>query len=390
MPKRHGFIIDELPIQHKNQPLRMTKSYTKQDFTKHTVLTDDIYTYVSFFFDTHVKSMKFIDPSKKEKYGDPSQYHYKFYWHQSEIFYQSAKTLNTEASPVAAYYCILNAVKAYLAFISKSADDFVEEFGQHGIHENNDNIGKDLSTISITHKQKGVFPLFAKKLDAQFERIWPCGNNESKSLKDLLYNMAFIHRAYSMTYSSKNQSVTELFIPLAPGDSPKYHKASDGKAHLLVPLDKKYFSVSATKIPNDYQITISEKFKPYDISPFTLYSVDGVRKNQSSISTELKSNNTNLRQYFSYIKSNRRLWYLKRSELNQDNVINLSNMTLIMAAMHRISEIARYKPEQLNRLLHSKENWLLHEFISLALDQFIDEIACEITHQEIMCTGDKQ
>ena len=60
-----------------------------------------------------------------------------------------------------------------------------------------------------------------------------------------------------------------------------------------------------------------------------------------------------------------------------------------MAAMHRLSEIARYKPEQLNRLMHSKENWLIHEFISQSLDQFIDELAAQITKQDIMGINQK-
>ncbi|MFR3200713.1 MAG: hypothetical protein ACLTOW_16325 [Blautia wexlerae] len=51
--------------------------------------------------------------------------------------------------------------------------------------------------------------------------------------------------------------------------------------------------------------------------------------------------------------------------------------------------MVRYKPEQMAHLLNSKENWLLHEFLTLALDQFIDELAAEITGQDIMCTGVK-
>ena len=65
---------------------------------------------------------------------------------------------------------------------------------------------------------------------------------------------------------------------------------------------------------------------------------------------------------------------------------NLNTMDIEVAVMHRFSEIVRYKPEQMLKLLNSKENWLIHEFLSLALDQFIDEIACEITKQEIMPT----
>lgn len=388
MSKHRCFEIDNFPIQHKNQPLRMTKSYTAQDFTKHTVLTDDLFTYVSFYFDTHTKTMKYKDHTKKEKFGNPNQYNYKFYWKQAEAFYKSSKMLEAEAAPVAAYYCILNAVKAYLSFTSKYVDDFVEEFSRHGLSEDNEDIGEDLSSISIKHNQKGVFPLFAKKIDENFEVIWPHGVNHSITLKDVFYNLVFIHRAYSMTYGTRRKSVNELFIPLISGESPKYYKCTDGKAHLIIPLEKKYFSPSAIRLPNEIRNSITSEFKTCEENGFVLYSTEGLRHNVGSVSAEIKSKTKHFRKYFCYIRSNHRLWYIKRTELSENSLLNLSNMTLIMAAMHRISEIARYKPEQLNRLLKSKENWLIHEFISLALEQFIDELACEITHQEIMCTGE--
>ena len=49
--------------------------------------------------------------------------------------------------------------------------------------------------------------------------------------------------------------------------------------------------------------------------------------------------------------------------------------------------IVRYNPQKFEKYMESKQNWLLHEFIEKALYQFIDEISCEITHQEIMSTG---
>ena len=123
---------------------------------------------------------------------------------------------------------------------------------------------------------------------------------------------------------------------------------------------------------------------------FILQSVRGAKRNSSdSLSKEFKELNCKLRKEFQYIKSNNRLWYLKKSKLSNPDVVNLNSMLITMAAMHRISEIVRYKPEQLANLMKSKENWLLHEFITLALDQFIDEIAAEITGQELMCTGNK-
>ena len=57
-------------------------------------------------------------------------------------------------------------------------------------------------------------------------------------------------------------------------------------------------------------------------------------------------------------------------------------LTLMMAAMHRLSELSRYDPAGLIKYLEGKENWLLTEFIELAAMQFIDEIVCEITSLE--------
>ena len=54
-----------------------------------------------------------------------------------------------------------------------------------------------------------------------------------------------------------------------------------------------------------------------------------------------------------------------------------------MAIMHRLSEIARYKPEQLCRLMNDKESWLLHEYMNSALNQFVDEMASEITGNDV-------
>ncbi len=192
-----------------------------------------------------------------------------------------------------------------------------------------------------------------------------------------------------MTYSGRGNKVDELFIPLKGGTSPTYYKGNDGKAYLCFDLDEGFFSVGASALPSAYARTISPDFIECPEETLKIRSKVGSSYNPRSISAEMKINNAKFRKNFSYIKGATRLWYLKRVNLDDDKVINLCDMTLIMAAMHRISEIARYKPEQLNRLMKSKENWLLHEFISQALDQFIDELAAEITKQDIMCVGNK-
>ena len=49
MPKRTSIKVDDVPYQYKNRKLQIGKSYTSPDFSSHTVLTDDIFTYIDFF-----------------------------------------------------------------------------------------------------------------------------------------------------------------------------------------------------------------------------------------------------------------------------------------------------------------------------------------------------
>lgn len=387
MPKRIIFELNNNPVQFNGKSLRMLKSYTDQDYYKHTVLTEDKFTYVSFYYITHPRSLKYKDSKLKEKWGNPKQFSYEFYWKQAENFYEAYKTLPIESAPLAAYYCMLNAAKSYIAYKEEYVDDFVNDFGGHGLNEDNSDGGENIATIGVKRMGWGVFPHFARILDQDFDTIWPAGS--SHTVKGLLYNLAFVHRAYSMTYTTRSKKVDELFLPLNAGDMPKYYKGNDGKVYLGIKLEKSYFSVNSKTITNHIFSSVSDEFELYRDEGFFLKSVKGAKYNNVSISSDVKALNRKLRKNLTYIQAEQRLWYLKRSKLNNVDILNLNDMTIIMAAMHRISEIVRYKPEQLNRLMKSKENWLLHEFITLALEQFIDELACEITEQDIMCSGKK-
>lgn len=388
MPHYCQFGLNENPLHQNNRMLRMSKTYSDQNFHKQTVLTDDVFTYVSFYFCSHHKAMKFANPQNTQKYGNPNQFGYEFYWNQAKIFYDAAKKLPIETAPVAAYYCMLNAAKSYLSYTSKTADLFVDQFGLHGLNEDHTDSGNDLSTISIKHKENGVFPLFAKNLDADFLAKWPAAT--SRSLKSLLYNLPFVHRAFTMTYTTRSKKVDELFLPLNAGDSPKYYKGNDGKAYLVVELERQFFAANASSIPAATLASIGQDYKQCGNTGFKIISAIGARYNSNSISGELKELNNSMRKTLAYIRGAKRLWYVKRVASTNSDILNVSNLTINMAAMHRVSEIARYKPEQLNRLMQSNENWLLHEFISLSLDQFIDELAAQITQQDIMCTGQKE
>ncbi len=391
MPRRTELEISDIPYQYKNKILRINKSYCEPNFKSSTILTDDAFTYIEFYFASQKKAMKYANSASKAKYGDEKKYHYSFYWKQALEFYRASKLLTLESAPLLSYYSMLNAAKAFLAFKCEYIEEFIEHFGNHGLFERNDLDGIDLNTIAVWRKNKGVFPLLGRKIESNFDSIWPSGKSNAITLKNLLYNLAYVHRSYIITYNTaRKPAVPELFIPLKADCAPAYHNGNDSNLYLMFEVDRSFFPTTATSIPTSYLSSISNDFCVRRNNNFALRSSSGGKRNTSdSLSAEFKALNSKLRREFQYIRSNRRLWYLKRSNLVHSDVINLNSMLITMAAMHRISEIVRYKPEQLAHLMNSKENWLIHEFLTLALDQFIDEIAAEITGQEIMGTGTK-
>jgi hypothetical protein len=63
------------------------------------------------------------------------------------------------------------------------------------------------------------------------------------------------------------------------------------------------------------------------------------------------------------------------------------HFTLIIAAMHWLSELSRYNPQILNKHLEKDASWLLTEFINKSIYQFIDQISSEITGNVFRVTG---
>ena len=93
-----------------------------------------------------------------------------------------------------------------------------------------------------------------------------------------------------------------------------------------------------------------------------------------------------LRKDIYYINGVNRLWYIKRGG-NIAGIIQRNTMVLMFAAMHKLSELARYTPDKLSKHFDCQHNWLLSEFISSAPSQFIDEISSELTGHEFMLPG---
>ncbi len=356
-------------VENSNTVLAIRKPYSRYNMQSRTVLTDDVFSYVDFYFKKNKK--KLIGEDGKEL-----KQNYMFYWRQAENFYKASQGLPIEAAPLTMYYSMLNAAKAYILFESKDVKKDLIHLSRHGLnegHSDNDSLtSASLDSIYIKRKEKGVFTCLSCYLDDSFQLNWNLG--KLYSIKELMSVLPFVHKAFVSTYSLKRKD--EMFLPLPANTFPTFYYCSDKKIHLVFDLQKSYFKRNATSIPKEIEGLIPDEFDISKEDRFKLFSKQDFKKK------EIINHYNKYRKIFSYISADTRMWYLNKKSDNSFS--NINKISISMAIMHRFSEIVRYKPEQMEELLNGKENWLIKEYISLALDQFLDEIACEITKQEIM------
>jgi hypothetical protein len=188
--------------------------------------------------------------------------------------------------------------------------------------------------------------------------------------------MVFIHRTYCLTYSSQK----EMFLPLA--NCGYVYDTRTKEVFFKADIEKNIpFNLAVKRLPGTFVTAPA-------IGPRAIRSVAKLawRKPGRPTATniqELIDFNRRLRQELHYINGTQTLWYLKMPVPGPTG-LKRQLPTLVLAAMHRLSEICRYQPLQLASLLARQKNWLLSEFIEMSPIQFIDEIASEITGYQFL------
>lgn len=337
-------------LQYKHKPVVLKKAVSHPDFKASTVLVSDPWQYVDLWL-------------RREKHHDA-----RFYWQQAEQFALAARTLPPTASPLPAYYCILNATKALL-----------EAKGQvysphHGVTGWKIAGQRGLRAESVKMAENGVLPSLVKYLDE-----W--SGPEVFDLYSLLYNLPFIHRAFTVTFSTAK----ELFIPIR---RPRFVvKDGSHECWFEAEVEHGYANGHTTlKLPagfeRDHGATpdfVIRRKKRFEWTFAAKDEPDNVRR-------LCKYHHATRRSVF-YIQGDTRLWYLKRKSDGVADFISHTSLPVTYAAMHRLSELARYEPLTLSKHFDAAHNWLLSEFIGISLNQFIDEIASEMTGRDFMPPG---
>ena len=340
-----------------NKPCELMKAFQKTKYGSKTILTDSCWEYVSLFL------------KRKTTAGASDAL---FYWEQAHSFYLASKTLPDSAQPLTSYYCILNASKALLRY-NGFDDTLLRKHGVSSIRrdDNSTNLNEAYTEI------KGAGVLHA--LNSYYGSAFPVG---TYSIAELLYNIPCVHRAYCTTFSKP-----EIYVPI---ERPVFVKKDGSKeAWIKFEVKGRYANKKALKaLPSEFERDLGVASE-YTVRMKKRFYWD-IHKSIEERKSALNKYHVKVRSFISYIYGDSKLWYIKKNISGNERLTNVQPPVLTFCVFHWLSELVRYNPKLFNRYMKSRQNWLLHEFINNALDQFVDEIGCEITGEDIMCTGNRK
>lgn len=154
------------PLKIGNKHIVLRKAKKEPNYTAKSVLTDSTWLYVEIY----LRQKKEIESL--------------FYWEQAHNFYKATQELNLVSKPLTTYYCFLNATKALLTFKNIKFNNF------HGVSGHRESGRWNLQNEIISLKTAGIMPALCRYMGETIS-----GKKIDYNLKDILYNLQYIHRA---------------------------------------------------------------------------------------------------------------------------------------------------------------------------------------------------
>lgn len=338
------------PIKLRKSNVGPHKAFTNPDFDAPTVLVSDQFDFVELWLKRN---------STKQA---------QLFWQQAENFFRASLSMPKESRAIASYYCMLNAAKTLLE--SKG----IEVSPYHGISGESLGQKTSLANEQSVVMATGIFVSLSTHFGVSIA-------GQTVTLKDVLYNIPFIHRAYTVTFRGSQN----LFIPIKDGHFVR--KARSAEAWFQAEIaDKKYCDSKMIARQRGWERDEGNT-KAFIIRRKRRFEWDTSRGTKKADRIrQLVAYHRKIRRDIKYIYGDQRLWYYKRND-KTDRILNWPTPSLVIAAMHRLSELTRYDPKKLHAHFDCQHNWLLTEFLNQATQNFVDQIASEITGQELMVPG---
>lgn len=332
-----------VPVSLSHKRVSLHKAIVSPVFGQRSVLTNSPWTFVDLWL-------------KRENKQSAT-----FYWEQARNFYEASTDLPMHSAPLLLYYAFMNAAKALLEAKGIAYSPL------HGVRievPTQQRRGISLAKLRIKIKPAGIAP----SLSSYFGEV---ETQNIHSMEDLLYNLPFIHRTYGLTYTSRR----EMFLPLK--NCGYFRDETDGHVFFRAELSDVAISSVRNKLPRS--LVLDSALGAIRSNDYVVWA-NSNRASKAEIQ-DLSKLNQKLRADLHYINGSETLWYLKTTGTRR---LERFSPTIVLAAMHRLSEICRYHPIELVAFMNGQKNWLLSEFVAMAPIQFFDEIASEITGHQFL------
>jgi hypothetical protein len=290
-----------------------------------------------------------------------------FYWEQAREFHKASVGLPLRSAPLLLYYCFMNATKALLVAKNVSFNE------KHGVSAHPKvvlGVKRTFAGEGIKIQRDGILPSLS-------QYYGEAETSKTHTLQELFFNMVFIHRTYCLTYSTQK----EMFLPLA--NCGYVYDTRTKEVFFKADIEKNFPLNRAIKnLPATFVRAPAIGDRAIRNVATLTWRKPG-RPTAANIQDLINFNRALRQGELHYINGAETLWYLKTAPVGPSK-LKRQLPTLILAAMHRLSEICRYQPLQLELLLAGQKNWLLSEFIEMSPSQFLDEIASEITGYQFL------
>lgn len=346
------------PLEINSKEIHLMKPVTSANYNGKTVLTNSAWEYVDLWLKRQ--------SSEKARRA-------LFFWTQAKSFFDASETLPIESRPLTSYYCCMNAAKALLAIKGPDSIDF--DNLAHGISSDHRQWGRsnNIKNAEVIFSGSGVLFELSKYFGEEAAK-------KTYTVYDLMYNIPCVHRAFSITYNCP-----ELFIPIR---DVKFIIDTDiKKGWVQFQVDERYANGNSLRyVPKRYEKVKYQVKGKYLLRQKKRFEWDIHGKKDVRLKA-LSKYHGQIRKDLFYIYGDVRLWYIKKDIDSNQHILHRNSITLIFAVYHWLSELVRYNPEKFASLMKTNQNWLLHEFVDNSLYQYIDEISCEITENDIMSSG---
>lgn len=190
------------------------------------------------------------------------------------------------------------------------------------------------------------------------------------TLFQLLQTATFVHRAFCLTY----RSTPDLFIPI---ENPHFvTKPSSVDSWFCAEIPSRYqHGQTLRTMPPGFELDAGAT-QPWMIRAKARF--EWPAGNRAAGVAHLTKYHRKIRKMIRPIVGSPVRWYLRR-DIASVKAVQHSELPTTLAALHRLSELARYHPLTMRKHLSGQHGWLLAEFLKSAPPQFVVQVASEIT-----------